>query len=148
MGLGYEDLKAIKEDVVLCSISAFGQTGPLSGKPGYDYIAQAYSGVTSMVGDKDDAPYIPLVAIGDISTGVHAALAILAALRHRDRTGRGQHLDISLLDVYYHYHEVNVHEVSMSGGKRNPDPQRAAPDLRLPGRRLPRTGRLHRRHGL
>jgi crotonobetainyl-CoA:carnitine CoA-transferase CaiB-like acyl-CoA transferase len=120
MGLGYERLQELKSDIVLCSISALGQSGPLADKPGYDYIAQAYSGVTSMVGDPNDAPYIPLVGMGDVSTGVHAALAILAALRYRDRTGKGQHLDIALLDVYYHYHEANVHTYSGSEGKVEP----------------------------
>lgn len=120
MGLGIEDLRKIKADSILCSISALGQSGPLSSKPGYDYIAQAYSGVTSMIGEPGEAPYIPAVGLGDVSTGVHAALAILAALRHRDKTGRGQHLDIGLLDVYYHYHEANVHAYSASGGQVSP----------------------------
>jgi crotonobetainyl-CoA:carnitine CoA-transferase CaiB-like acyl-CoA transferase len=120
MGLGYDRLREMKKDIVLCSISALGQSGPLSSKPGYDYIAQAYSGVTSMIGDPNDAPYIPLVGMGDVSTGVHAALAIVSALRYRDRTGEGQHLDIALLDVYYHYHEVNVHTYSASNGAIQP----------------------------
>lgn len=120
MGMGFEALKAVKPDIILCSISALGQSGPLSGKPGYDYIAQAYSGVTSMIGEPDQPPYIPLVGIGDVSTGVHGALAILAALRYRDRTGRGQHLDIGLLDVYYHCHEVNVLMYSGSDGQIEP----------------------------
>ncbi len=120
MGLGYDRLRELKKDIVLCSISALGQSGPLSGKPGYDYIAQAYSGVTSMIGDPNDAPYIPLVGMGDVSTGVHAALAIVSALRYRDRTGEGQHLDIALLDVYYHYHEANVHVHSASHGAIEP----------------------------
>lgn len=120
MGLGYDRLRELKNDIVLCSISALGQSGPLATKPGYDYIAQAYSGVTSMIGDPNDAPYIPLVGMGDVSTGVHAALAIVSALRYRDRTGEGQHLDIALLDVYYHYHEVNVHTYSGTGGAVQP----------------------------
>ncbi len=120
MGLGIEDLRQDKADAILCSISALGQSGPLASKPGYDYIAQAYSGVTSMIGEPGEAPYIPAVGLGDVSTGVHAALAILAALRHRDKTGRGQHLDIGLLDVYYHYHEANVHTYSASGGQVQP----------------------------
>ncbi len=120
MGLGYEDLKKIKPDIILCSISALGQKGPLSSKPGYDYIAQAYSGVTSMIGDPDEAPYLPGVGMGDVSTGVHGALAVVSALRYRDRTGEGQHLDIGLLDVYYHYHEVNVHQYSGTQGKIRP----------------------------
>lgn len=120
MGLGYERLQDLKKDIILCSISALGQSGPLANKPGYDYIAQAYSGVTSMIGDPNDAPYIPLVGMGDVSTGVHAALAIVSALRYRDRTGEGQHLDIALLDVYYHYHEVNVHTYSGTDGAVQP----------------------------
>ena len=67
MGLGYERLKQMKPNIILCSISALGQSGPLAAKPGYDYIAQAYSGVTSMIGEPDDAPYIPLVGMGDVS---------------------------------------------------------------------------------
>jgi crotonobetainyl-CoA:carnitine CoA-transferase CaiB-like acyl-CoA transferase len=119
-GLGYERLKELKSDIILCSISALGQRGPLAQKPGYDYIAQAYAGVTSMIGDKEGAPYIPLVGLGDVATGVHGALAVLAALRHRDRTGRGQHLDVSILDVYYNFHEVNVHQVRASKGALKP----------------------------
>ncbi len=120
MGLDYESLKNLRYNIVLCSISALGQTGPLAKKPGYDYIAQAYSGVTSMIGDPDDAPSIPLVGIGDVSTGVHGAFAIAAALLHRDRTGKGQCLDVSLLDCYYHNHEINVHQYSGSGGEIKP----------------------------
>jgi CoA:oxalate CoA-transferase len=120
MGLGYERLQELKSDIILCSISAMGQTGPLADKPGYDYIAQAYAGVTSMIGEPDDAPYIPLVGMGDVSTGVHAALAIVSAIHYRNRTGEGQHLDVALLDVYYHYHEANVQTYSGSGGTIQP----------------------------
>ena len=120
MGLGYARLKEMRDDVILCSVSALGQSGPLSHLPGYDFIAQGYSGVTSLVGDADGTPYIPPVGIGDVSTGVHGALAVLAALRYRDRTGRGQHLDIGLLDVYYHCHEVTVHQCSASDGAIKP----------------------------
>lgn len=122
MGLDYARLKALKSDIILCSISAMGQTGPLSHKPGYDYIAQAYAGITSMIGEPDEAPYIPGVGLGDVSTGVHGALGVLAALRHRDQTGEGQHLDVALLDVYYHYHEVNVHQPKATNGKIKPKP--------------------------
>lgn len=121
MGLDYESLKALREDIILCSISALGQTGPLALKPGYDYIAQAYAGITSMIGDPDAAPYFPQAAIGDVSTGVHAALAVTSALLYHARTGKGQHLDIGLLDVYYHCHEVNVHQYSGSGGTIKPN---------------------------
>ena len=120
LGLGYERLCELKPDIVLCSISAVGQSGPLADIPGYDFIAQAYSGITSMTGPRDDAPYMPVAAIGDISTGVHGALAVVAALRHRDRTGHGEHLDVALLDAYYHYHDANVASYSGSGGKHEP----------------------------
>jgi crotonobetainyl-CoA:carnitine CoA-transferase CaiB-like acyl-CoA transferase len=110
----------MKKDIVLCSISALGQSGPLSSKPGYDYIAQAYSASPHDRRTRRRS-YIPLVGMGDVSTGVHAALAIVSALRYRDRTGEGQHLDIALLDVYYHYHEVNVHTYSASKGAIQPN---------------------------
>jgi CoA:oxalate CoA-transferase len=120
MGLGYDRLREMRSDIILCSISAMGQTGPLAHLPGYDFIAQAYSGVTSMIGEAGGTPYVPLVAVGDVNTGVHGALAILAALRYRDRTGQGQHLDVGLLDVYYHCHEVSVHQYSGSNGQMKP----------------------------
>jgi crotonobetainyl-CoA:carnitine CoA-transferase CaiB-like acyl-CoA transferase len=120
----------MRKDIILCSISALGQSGPLARLPGYDFIAQAYSGVTSMIGEANGTPYIPLVAVGDVNTGVHGALAILAALRYRDRTGNGQHLDVGLLDVYYHCHEVSVHQFSGSNGQLKPS--RQGPHLNYP----------------
>jgi len=120
MGLGYADLCAIKPDIVMCAISAFGQTGPMAENPGYDYIAQADAGITAMSGETDGAPSIPLVGIGDVSTGVHAALAITSAMLYHARSGKGQHLDVNLLDVYYSYHEVNVHQHAASKGEINP----------------------------
>lgn len=120
LGLGYQALKTLREDIILCSISALGQRGPLSHKPGYDTIAQAYSGITSMCGEPHELPITPSVGLGDISTGAHAAFAIAAALLHRHRTGRGQALDIALLDCYYHYHEAGVHQASASNGAIDP----------------------------
>lgn len=120
MGLGYEDLKRLKSDIILCSVSALGQTGPLASKPGYDYIAQSYAGVTSMIGDADGAPYIPGLGIGDVAAGVHGAFGIAAALLYRNRTGKGQHIDVAILDAYYHMHEVNVHRYSGSNGEIKP----------------------------
>ena len=89
MGLDYAALRELREDIILCSISALGQTGPLAESPGYDYIAQAYAGITSMIGDPDSTPSIPAAAIGDVSTGVTAAFAIAAALLDRYKTGLG-----------------------------------------------------------
>jgi crotonobetainyl-CoA:carnitine CoA-transferase CaiB-like acyl-CoA transferase len=120
LGLDYETVKALNPRVIMCSISAFGQTGPLSHLPGYDYIAQAYSGITSMIGEKDGQPYFPLPGIGDVSTGVHATAAINGALLYRERTGQGQYVDIALLDAYFHCHELNVQMYSASGGDIKP----------------------------
>jgi CoA:oxalate CoA-transferase len=120
IGLGYERLRELKSDIILCSISAFGQTGPLAEKPGYDFIAQAYSGITSMIGEPDKPPSIVGAAIGDASTGVHAALGIVSAIHRRNRTGKGDHLDVAIVDAYYSYHDANVHAYSGSNGEVKP----------------------------
>lgn len=114
LGLDYETVSAINPQIVMCSISAFGQSGPLANEPGYDYLGAAYAGIASMCGEADGAPYVPMVALGNVSTGVHAMGAICAALLGRVKTGRGQHLDISLLDTYFHYHEAGVQTHSLS----------------------------------
>lgn len=116
LGFGWEQVRAINPRLVMCSISAFGQTGPLSHLSGFDYIAQAYAGVTAVIGEPDRPPSLPMLAIGDVTTGVHAACALGFALLDVHRTGVGQHLDISLLDCYFHHHEVNVQAYSASGG--------------------------------
>jgi len=115
LGIGWDEVHAINPRAVMCSISAFGQSGPLSSLPGFDYIAQAYAGVTAMIGEPDDAPMLPMLGLGDVNTGVHAACAIGYALLHRERGGEGQYLDISLLDAYTHCHEINVAMYSMTG---------------------------------
>lgn len=120
MGLDYETVSAINPRLVMCSISAFGQTGPLASRPGYDFIAQAFSGVTHVIGEPDRPPSLPGLGIGDVITGVHGLGAVACALLYREKTGRGQHLDISLLDSYYHCHDLNVQLYSASAGKINP----------------------------
>jgi crotonobetainyl-CoA:carnitine CoA-transferase CaiB-like acyl-CoA transferase len=120
LGLDYETVKQINPRLVMCSVSAFGQTGPLSNRPGYDYIAQAYSGVTHMIGEPEGPPYFPMLGVGDVSTGVHAVAAIACALLYRERTGKGQYLDISILDAYFHCHEMNVQMYSASKGAIKP----------------------------
>jgi crotonobetainyl-CoA:carnitine CoA-transferase CaiB-like acyl-CoA transferase len=121
MGLGWETVKAINPRVVMCSVSAFGQTGPLATQPGFDTLGAAYAGITSMGGEPDGPPYAPGAAIGDVSTGAHAMGAIACALLYRERSGRGQYLDLSLLDTYFHFHEVSVQMHSLSGGKFKPN---------------------------
>jgi crotonobetainyl-CoA:carnitine CoA-transferase CaiB-like acyl-CoA transferase len=116
LGFGYEAVRALHPKVIMCSISTFGQNGPLANRPGYDFIGCAYSGVLSMIGERDGAPSLPAVGVGDISTGVHALSAIVAALLHRERTGEGQYLETSLLDCYFSYHDMPVHTASLSGG--------------------------------
>lgn len=98
-GIGYEDVRRVRPDVVYVSVSGFGQWGPDHDHPGYDPLAQAYSGFLSLNGDPEGPPVKAPTFLGDDLAGLHAALATLAALRHRDRTGAGQHLDVSLLDA-------------------------------------------------
>jgi crotonobetainyl-CoA:carnitine CoA-transferase CaiB-like acyl-CoA transferase len=118
MGLGYEVLKAIKPGIVMCSISALGQTGPLAHDAGFDFIGQAYAGITALIGEEQGPPYMPMVAIGDVSAGAHAMGAISCALLHRERTGEGQYIDVSLLDTYFHCQTIGVQLYSASKGAR------------------------------
>jgi crotonobetainyl-CoA:carnitine CoA-transferase CaiB-like acyl-CoA transferase len=120
LGLGWEVVHNLNPACVMCSISAFGQTGPLAHEPGFDYLGASYAGVVSMCGEAGSAPYVPMIALGDVSTGVHAMGAICAALLGRARTGRGQHLDVSLLDTYFHYHESGIEMLSLSQGSLQP----------------------------
>ena len=102
-GLDYESLKRLKPDLVYCSITGFGQTGPFAHRPGYDFIVQGMGGFMSVTGEADDfegaSPQKAGVAFADIFTGMYASSAILAAIIHRDHTGEGQHIDMALLDT-------------------------------------------------
>jgi crotonobetainyl-CoA:carnitine CoA-transferase CaiB-like acyl-CoA transferase len=116
LGFDYPEVSKLNPRIVMCSVSTFGQTGPLSEDPGFDLIGQAYAGVTGLIGDKDGPPVIPLMAIGDVSTGVHGMGAIACALLHRERSGVGQYIDVSLLDSYFGYHDMGVELFTASGG--------------------------------
>jgi crotonobetainyl-CoA:carnitine CoA-transferase CaiB-like acyl-CoA transferase len=118
IGLGYEVLKALNPAIVMCSISALGQTGPLADDAGFDFIGQAYAGITSLIGEEEGPPYMPMVAIGDVSAGAHAMGAIACALLYREKTGEGQYIDISLLDTYFHCQTIGVQLYSASKGAR------------------------------
>ncbi|HEV2170635.1 MAG TPA: CoA transferase, partial [Candidatus Binatus sp.] len=120
LGFAYKDVKAVNPKIIMCSISMGGQTGPLSEKAGYDYIGQSYAGVTDGIGQVDGPPALATMAIGDVSTGVAAAMAVGFALLHRERTGQGQYLDASLIDTYFHMHEKSVPMVSLRGDKYRP----------------------------
>ncbi|PJF21860.1 MAG: CoA transferase [Phototrophicales bacterium] len=96
--LSYETLHAINPSLVICSITGFGQTGLYSNRPGYDFVIQAMSGLMSITGNPNDEPHKVGVAVSDVFTALYACNAILAALRHAERTGEGQHIDMALLD--------------------------------------------------
>ncbi len=102
-GLDYASLAALKPDLVYCSVTGFGQTGPFAERAGYDFIVQGMGGFMSITGERDGlpggGPQKGGVAIADLMTGMYATVAVLAALAHRDRTGAGQYIDMALLDV-------------------------------------------------
>jgi formyl-CoA transferase len=102
-GLDYASLRAVKPDLVYCSVTGFGQTGPYAHRAGYDFIVQGIGGFMSITGERDGVPgggpQKAGVAIADLATGLYSTIAVLAALAHRDRTGEGQYIDMALLDV-------------------------------------------------
>ncbi len=115
--MDWQTLNKINPELIMCSISCLGQTGPLAGLPGYDFIGQSYAGVLDMNGEPDGTPIYADLALGDVSTGSHAYAAIVTALFHKLRGGGGQYLDISLLDVLFGYHEIGVEVYDGSGGE-------------------------------
>lgn len=103
-GLDYESLQKINPRLIYCSITGFGQDGPMAHLPGYDFMVQGYGGLMSITGERDDlpggGPQKAGVAVSDVITGMYASVAILGALHERNRSGEGQHLDIALLDSH------------------------------------------------
>lgn len=120
LGCGWEVASKLNPELIMCSISTFGQTGPLAELPGYDYIGQAYSGISSLIGEADRGPSLPGAALGDTMTGTHALAAISGALFNRAMGGGGDYLDITLLDSYFHCHEMSVGVYSASKGRVAP----------------------------
>lgn len=101
-GLDYASLRAINPALVYCSVTGFGQSGPYRERAGYDYAVQGMGGLMSITGERDDlggGPQKVGVAVADLFTGMYATVGILAALRHAERTGEGQHIDMALLDT-------------------------------------------------
>ena len=98
-GLDYKTLHNNHPSLIYCSITGFGQTGPYAKRAGYDFLMQGMSGLMSITGEPDSQPQKVGVAVTDIFTGLYAVIAVQAALRSRDTTGLGQHIDLSLLDV-------------------------------------------------
>jgi formyl-CoA transferase len=98
-GLDYESLKAINPGLIYCSISGYGQNGPYAMRPGYDFVAQAESGLMAVTGEVDGEPQRVGAPVADNTAGMFACMAILAALHVRQKTGKGQHIDISLFEA-------------------------------------------------
>ncbi len=98
-GIDYESLKGANPQLIYCSITGFGQNGPRATQPGYDFMIQGLSGMMSVTGDPSTEPQKSGIAFADIMTGLHATIAILAAINQRRDTGRGQHIDMALFDV-------------------------------------------------
>jgi crotonobetainyl-CoA:carnitine CoA-transferase CaiB-like acyl-CoA transferase len=98
-GLDYPSLAALNPRLIYCSVTGFGQTGPYAHRPGYDFMVQGMAGIMSLTGEPDGEPLKTAVAYADVFTGLYASNAVLAALAGRERTGRGCHVDMALLDT-------------------------------------------------
>src|SRR5438067_10018749 len=120
-GLDYDTLQAIQPGLVYCSITGFGQDGPYAHRAGYDFLIQGMGGLMSVTGERDalpgGGPQKAGVALTDLMTGMYATVAVLAALTHRDRTGEGQYIDMSLLDTQVAM-LANVGSNYLNSGKR------------------------------
>lgn len=117
LGLGWEQLSAENPGLVMLSISGFGHHGPLANLPGYDGAAQAYAGVTSLNGEAGGDPVILGAPVGDVLTGVNGAAGVLAALLWRASTGKGQHIETSVLGAYLQTHDTAIQSYSVTGGE-------------------------------
>lgn len=115
-GLDHATLRADHPGLIYLSISAFGRTSPWADKPGFDYVAQAASGLMHMAGEPDRAPAIQWAALGDCNAAVHGFAALGYALYHRERTGQGQHIDLAMTDCLFHYVETALEAHHLSGG--------------------------------
>ncbi len=118
-GLDYECVRKRHPHIIYCSITGFGQNGPLASEPGYDYIAQAMSGLMAITGEPEGEPMKIGVALSDIMTGLNAAIGILAALNHRHASGKGQHIDVALLDCSLAA-MTNIAQYYLTSGKLAP----------------------------
>jgi crotonobetainyl-CoA:carnitine CoA-transferase CaiB-like acyl-CoA transferase len=128
LGLGYAGLASDNPGIIYCSISGYGQTGPYRNRPGYDFMIQAQGGVMSITGPSDGEPHKVGVAIVDVSAGLYAATAILAALHSRRETGAGQHIDVALLDSQVGW-LANVAQNYLATGETPPRHGNAHPNI-------------------
>ena len=118
-GLDHEAMLKAHPDLVYCSISGFGQTGPNRDKPGYDLMAQGFGGIMSITGEPEGMPMKVGVGIADVVCGLYATIGILSALRHRDQTGEGQHIDVALVDTQISW-LINEGVAHLTTGKARP----------------------------
>lgn len=116
-GFDYESLKKINPRIIMASVSAFGRRGPLSHKVGYDFIAQAFSGMMHMTGSPDGPPQLVGFGVADVTGGVHTFAALGYALYYREKTGVGQHIDLAMVDAIYHMYDVALQGHMLSGGQ-------------------------------
>ena len=114
--LAYTDLRAIKPDIIMASVSAYGRESLLSHKTGFDWAAQAFAGLMHMTGDPEGPPMPMGYAVGDIGSGVHAFSAVGFALFHRGRTGQGQWMDLSMVDAMFHMQDIAIQAHTLSKG--------------------------------
>jgi formyl-CoA transferase len=118
-GLGYGDVKAVNPRIVYCSVTGYGQTGPLAHRPGYDFIFQGMGGLMSITGERDDlpggGPQKVGIAVTDVMAGMYASLAITAAIAHRERSGVGQYIDTALLDTIVAFGSNQIFNYFVSG---------------------------------
>lgn len=119
-GLSYDELSKLNPGLIMASVSGFGQTGEMSSRSSFDFIAQAYSGIMHMTGDPDGPPMFVGAGMGDTNAGVHAFAGIGYALFNRERTGRGVHIDISMIDALFHFQEQAVQAASLTDGEFEP----------------------------
>ncbi len=113
--VGYAQLKAVNPKIILCSISGFGQTGPKTSAPAYDIVAQALGGTMSITGNQGGEPMRCGVSVGDLSAALYGVIAIMSALRVRDRDGVGNHVDVAMLDCQVAMLEDALARYSVSG---------------------------------
>src|SRR6266849_10157619 len=119
-GLGYEDFRKINQRVIMCSISGFGQDGPLKHRVGNDTVALAMSGLMHLTGAPDGPPVYVGLFIADENAGVHGLAAVCAALYYREKSGIGQHIDLSLIECLFHLHDTAIQFYVLSDGELNP----------------------------
>lgn len=120
LGLGFAELSKLNPQLIYCSVSAYGHTGPESHRAGFGLIAEAKSGAMAMVGNPGEAPPLLRMPVGDMYTAMNGVAAVCAALYGRDRTGLGRHIDLALYDCLISMHEYAVQCYTLSGGKEIP----------------------------